>query len=149
MKPSPLTDLHADNLHISHSALLITMKFSIRIRCLAFLTLVLGLPNFTSCSQIPLPFRGGASASKDGPLQTFVNTIKNAKRDLAAAAVARCVSIFLMFPVDTVKTRIQMEQANPFPCEGVWDLHDNGHGRRQTAPSQKNATRIMLSADCE
>ena len=39
---------------------------------------------------------------KDGPLQTFVSTVKESRRHLAAAAAARCVSIFSMFPVGTL-----------------------------------------------
>ena len=40
---------------------------------------------------------------KDGPLQVFVNTVKESKRHLAAAAAARSVSIFGMFPVGKLK----------------------------------------------
>ena len=75
-------------------------------------------------------FRGGAkrsSSSKqskgEGPLVQFVHTITGAKKHLVSAAFARCVSIFAMYPVDSIKTRIQMSQANPlrlvrsgFPC---------------------------------
>lgn len=39
------------------------------------------------------------------PVQTFVLTIKDARRHLTAAAVARCVSIFGMYPIDTIKVR--------------------------------------------
>ena len=35
----------------------------------------------------------------EGPLQTFINTVKESKNHLAAAAAARSVSIFGMFPV--------------------------------------------------
>ena len=73
--------------------------------------------------------RGGArsasisvsgSVEKLGPVDTFVKTIKDARRHLAAAAVARATSIFAMYPVDTIKTRIQMEQPNPFRLAGIY-----------------------------
>jgi hypothetical protein len=47
----------------------------------------------------------GASIHKDGPVQLFTNTIKEARRHLAAAGVARSISIFAMYPVDTIKVR--------------------------------------------
>lgn len=34
-----------------------------------------------------------------GPFRTFVSTVKEGRRHLAAAAVARAVSIFAMYPV--------------------------------------------------
>jgi hypothetical protein len=53
--------------------------------------------------------RGGGRRSKNipppvveqpkGPLQSFIGTVKESRRHLAAAAAARCVSIFTMFPV--------------------------------------------------
>ena len=36
---------------------------------------------------------------KENPLEVFVNTVKESRRHLAAAAAARSVSIFSMFPV--------------------------------------------------
>jgi hypothetical protein len=60
-------------------------------------------------SPVHLPsmsVRGGARAKVAdtmpqpiGPIQVFLNTIKESKRHLAAAAVARSVSIYGMFPV--------------------------------------------------
>uniref|UniRef100_A0A7S2SIM3 Mitochondrial carrier protein n=1 Tax=Eucampia antarctica TaxID=49252 RepID=A0A7S2SIM3_9STRA len=75
--------------------------------------------------------RGGARGSgkastipslstTDGPLETFVKTIKDARRHLAAAAVARATSIFTMYPMDTMKTRIQMEQPNALRLKGLY-----------------------------
>jgi hypothetical protein len=63
-----------------------------------------------SASPVALfPLRGGAKPSndltKDGPLKLFTQTIKDARKHLAAAGVARCVSIFTMYPMDTVKVR--------------------------------------------
>jgi hypothetical protein len=55
------------------------------------------------------PLRGFAGAKRavlegaDGSLQTFVRTLKDARRHLAAAAAARTTSIFAMYPVDTFK----------------------------------------------
>lgn len=69
---------------------------------------------FVTNTKLPLPiqniasFRGGAKrrnqvpsepAVTEGPFQTFVNTVKASKNHLAAAAAARSVSIFGMFPV--------------------------------------------------
>jgi hypothetical protein len=41
----------------------------------------------------------------DGPIKLFTQTIKDARRHLAAAGIARCISIFAMYPVDTIKVR--------------------------------------------
>ena len=53
--------------------------------------------------------RGGARTKvaetvpePSGPIQVFWNTIKESKRHLAAAAVARSVSIYGMFPVGEI-----------------------------------------------
>lgn len=52
--------------------------------------------------------RASVLTEKHGsPIQVFVNTVKNAKRHLAAAAVARSTAIFTMYPVDTIKVRMQ------------------------------------------
>lgn len=100
------------------------MKASIVSLLLAFLVGVHG----TTLSPALLSVRGGkqgtaksleVKAPKNGPLQTFVNTIKESKKHLAAAGVARCISIFVMFPVDTVKTRLQMSQPNAFALQGL------------------------------
>jgi len=40
--------------------------------------------------------------------KSVLDIIKDARRHLVAAGVARSVSIFGMYPVDTIKTRIQM-----------------------------------------
>lgn len=75
--------------------------------------------------------RGGGRRSKNipppvveqpkGPLQSFIGTVKESRRHLAAAAAARCVSIFTMFPVDTIKTRLQMDMTNPFKLDGLYN----------------------------
>jgi hypothetical protein len=50
--------------------------------------------------------RGGALATTQStPLRSFVSSIIDARRHLAAAAVARSVSIFGMYPIDTMKVR--------------------------------------------
>lgn len=59
-------------------------------------------------------------ATPNGPISLFVSTIKEARRHLAAAAVARSVSIFAMYPIDTLKTRIQLEQANAMRMSGLY-----------------------------
>lgn len=84
----------------------------------------------TSLSPI-LTIRGGRSSKRtiiepatplaqNNPLQIFVNTIKESRKHLVAAGVARCVSIFSMFPVDTIKTRLQMGQSNAFSFDGLY-----------------------------
>jgi hypothetical protein len=55
--------------------------------------------------------RGGAAmpaAPVSTPIQSFVATIKDSRRHLAAAAVARCVSIFGMYPMDTIKVSMYL-----------------------------------------
>lgn len=47
-------------------------------------------------------------------IQVFVSTIRNARHHLAAAAVARSVSIFSMYPVDTIKV-------STMPLQGGYD----------------------------
>lgn len=49
-----------------------------------------------------------------------MSTIKEARRHLSAAAVARSISIFTMYPVDTIKTRIQMGLPNPLRLNGLY-----------------------------
>ncbi len=52
--------------------------------------------------------------------QSFLQTIANARSHLAAAAAARAVSIFGMYPVDTIKTRMQMKQGDAFRLSGLY-----------------------------
>jgi hypothetical protein len=59
-------------------------------------------------------------AVADGPLKKFANTILESRRHLMAAAVARSTSIFSMYPVDTIKTRMQMEQPNAMRLTGLY-----------------------------
>lgn len=44
----------------------------------------------------------------------FVATIRNARHHLAAAAVARSVSIFTMYPVDTIKVSMGMMDSDQY-----------------------------------
>ena len=71
--------------------------------------------------------RGGAARPRNrqqlpqfNAIKSFVQTIQDAKRHLIAAAAARSSSIFLMYPVDTFKTRIQMRQPNPLRLDGIY-----------------------------
>ena len=41
-------------------------------------------------------------------------------RHLAATAVARATSIFAMYPIDTIKTRMQMEQKHDLRLAGIY-----------------------------
>lgn len=52
--------------------------------------------------------RGGGGVPGRGVLRDFARTIAESRRNLVAAAAARSVSIVTMYPVDTLKTRIQM-----------------------------------------
>jgi hypothetical protein len=66
-----------------------------------------------ACQPVAARSWGGSNPSKPlriptqekGALQVFVSTIRNARHHLAAAAVARSVSILGMYPVDTIKVR--------------------------------------------
>ena len=66
--------------------------------------------------------RGGAAVQAQlvGPLQLFVDTIKQARKYLTAVAVARSVSIFAMYPMDTIKTRIQIAHPQPLRWQGLY-----------------------------
>jgi hypothetical protein len=55
---------------------------------------------------------------EDGPLKLFTQTIKDARRHLAAAGIARCISIFTMYPVDTIKVRYDIISSF-LKCEGI------------------------------
>jgi hypothetical protein len=59
--------------------------------------------------------------SSSTPFQVFVQTILDARRHLTSAAVARSTSIFLMYPADVFKTRLQMKQANAFRLTGLFN----------------------------
>eukprot|EP00613_Pedinella_sp_CCMP2098_P054792 CAMPEP_0171896538 /NCGR_PEP_ID=MMETSP0992-20121227/47626_1 /TAXON_ID=483369 /ORGANISM="non described non described, Strain CCMP2098" /LENGTH=363 /DNA_ID=CAMNT_0012524547 /DNA_START=12 /DNA_END=1100 /DNA_ORIENTATION=+ len=51
---------------------------------------------------------GGAGAPTVSVFGKFQSVVVNAKAHLVAAGCARAVSIFAMYPVDTIKTRLQM-----------------------------------------
>ena len=63
------------------------------------------LPDFRDRQTALQSIRGGARKNalvvekKENPFEIFINTVKESKRHLAAAAAARSVSIFSMFPV--------------------------------------------------
>ena len=61
-----------------------------------------------------------SSISPQVILKSFLKTIDDAKSHLVAAAVARAVSIFGMYPVDTIKTRMQMKQGDAFRINGLY-----------------------------
>jgi solute carrier family 25 S-adenosylmethionine transporter 26 len=71
---------------------------------------VLNLPD----SSLVFPGHGPASN------KTVEKTINESKKHLVDAGVARCLSIFTMFPVDTIKTRLQMGQPNAFSFDGLY-----------------------------
>jgi hypothetical protein len=84
------------------------------------------VPPLSSSSASALPITalqcaGGAAAATTtkpkvalivNPLTAFVNTIKASRRHLLSAAFGRGLAIFIMYPVDSIKTRVQMGQAN-------------------------------------
>jgi hypothetical protein len=49
-----------------------------------------------------------AIEKRESPVQMFIDTVKESKRHLAAAAAARSVSIFGMFPVGVFKCCCKM-----------------------------------------
>lgn len=52
------------------------------------------------------------------PFKSFARAVLDARSHLAAAAAARALSIFGMYPVDTIKTRMQMGM--PFEFAGLY-----------------------------
>jgi hypothetical protein len=69
------------------------------------------------------PSTAAASPTTISPaeiLKSFLKTIADARSHLAAAAAARAVSIFSMYPVDTIKTRMQMKQGDAFRLSGLY-----------------------------
>lgn len=106
--------------------------FSRHLRWLALLLAVYAAAAVSATSRDSsrrsVPSRGGGSVSNVGadalqkrPLQIFLRTILDARRHLMAAAVARSTSIFAMYPVDTIKTRLQMQQAHAFRLNGLFN----------------------------
>ena len=88
-------------------------------------------PRHNAISFIP---RGGARAKStltattststtSNPLHIFLTTIASARTHLLAAACARATSIFGMYPVDTIKTRMQIggsAATNAFRWNGLY-----------------------------
>ena len=102
------------------SAVIATMTAPCRSRLfeLAFLlVLLVGMQCVCRAAPIMVATNQGGVA---GPIGVFVKTVKEAKRHLIAAAVARSVSIFGMYPVDTIKTRMQLEQTNPWRLQNIY-----------------------------
>jgi solute carrier family 25 S-adenosylmethionine transporter 26 len=93
--------------------------------CLLLLCVFLILGGVAASPVSVFPPRGGVKltpvAEKEGPLQLFSRTVKDARRHLVAAGVARSISIFAMYPMDTIKTRIHMEQANALRLNGIYN----------------------------
>ena len=78
------------------------------------------LPRGGAAGGGKLAKRPGAVAAGPNFLASFFRTVYKARSHLAAAAIARAISIFGMFPVDTIKTRIQVKNASPFRIEGLY-----------------------------
>mmetsp|Transcript_60877 Transcript_60877/g.170634 ORF Transcript_60877/g.170634 Transcript_60877/m.170634 type:complete len:321 (-) Transcript_60877:657-1619(-) len=62
----------------------------------------------------------GSSEKPVGAVNTFLEALNGAKKHLVSAAVARSVSILGMYPLDTIKTRIQIEHPKPFSLSGLY-----------------------------
>lgn len=56
-----------------------------------------------SSDVVPGGAKKAVAAEPASPLRLFLKTIQDARRHLAAAAAARSVSIFAMYPIDTIK----------------------------------------------
>lgn len=54
------------------------------------------------------------------PLRSFIQLVSNARSHLIAAACARAISIVTMYPIDTLKTRLQMAQPAAFRLDGLY-----------------------------
>lgn len=68
----------------------------------------------------PAVGRGG-DQRKRGPIQAFLATVSDARQHLLAAAVARGTCTAVMYPMDLIKTRIQISHPNPLKLEGLFD----------------------------
>ena len=103
---------HRENTSIEHEIMVNFLYWSVLL--LAFLGFGVGTLARTQA----------ASTSVESParlLNSFFETIVSARRHLVSAAVARGVSILGMYPLDTIKTRIQIvpyvEDKEEYPCE--------------------------------
>eukprot|EP00980_Cylindrotheca_fusiformis_P026348 scaffold15914_cov80-Cylindrotheca_fusiformis.AAC.6 len=67
------------------------------------------------------PRGGEATAAAKGIFQVFLETIRDSRQHLVAAAVARGTCIAIMYPMDLLKTRIQVDHPNPFNLKGLFD----------------------------
>ncbi|GMI11709.1 hypothetical protein TrVE_jg8597 [Triparma verrucosa] len=81
----------------------------IHARVLLVLLLVLGYCNGKAADVVK---------PKTGPISSFTSLIRANAHHLLAAASARATSITLMYPVDTIKTRLQMSQ--PLALKGLF-----------------------------
>jgi hypothetical protein len=77
-------------------------------------------------SIVAVPIQATATISKTvppptSPFQMFVQTILEARRHLTAAAIARSTSIFIMYPADVFKTRLQMQQPDALRLSGLFN----------------------------
>lgn len=62
-----------------------------------------------------------ATSTNPSFMNVFITTILNSRRHLMAAAVARSTSIFIMYPADVIKTRLQMSQSNALRLSGLFN----------------------------
>lgn len=103
-----------------HDTMLAPCLRSRRSRLLEFGFLLLILAGVEYVCAAPIMVANNQGGGVAGPIGIFLKTVKEAKRHLISAAVARSVSIFGMYPIDTIKTRMQMEQPNPLRLQGMY-----------------------------
>jgi hypothetical protein len=82
--------------------------FSMETTMLCFTFIVLFIGFLLGSTNAAAPVAGRTSrvkvvAKEKNAINVFLATIREARSHLAAAAVARSVSIFAMYPVDTIK----------------------------------------------
>jgi solute carrier family 25 S-adenosylmethionine transporter 26 len=102
-------------LNTSPTTLLVTLLL------LLVLPLTVIATSTSRLSKTTIKAPSGGKSSTQGNLQAFVATIKDAKEHLVAAAVARGTCTAIMYPMDLIKTRIQVERPNPWKLEGLFD----------------------------
>lgn len=78
-------------------------------------TIILGMVVAVGASS---PYRqstaNGGQGCPPSPFQTFLASIREARKHLVAAGVARGVSIFGMYPVDTIKVSPRVVESTQF-----------------------------------
>eukprot|EP00934_Nitzschia_sp_Nitz4_P006689 Nitzschia sp. Nitz4//scaffold190_size42200//471//1603//NITZ4_007382-RA/size42200-snap-gene-0.83-mRNA-1//-1//CDS//3329540114//6679//frame0 len=82
-----------------------------------YVFVLLGLLGIAVATRTDVPT---SSKEHGGFVSTMWNSIQDAKKHLVSAAVARSASTLGMYPLDTIKTRIQIQHPNPFRLSGLY-----------------------------